>query len=231
MRHLTTLALLALIAAGPAAAAPADSMHGHSDDVVMRYTPASGGLGPRMSAIDHGKARADRYIKRGDQHFASAHYKLASEAYKIALQYDPVSEEAWEKHRKSFQMGRAIDGYVAKAEGLLEKGLNEEAASFLRLAVKLSPRDPVLWRLYERSLADNPHVVVITTEREAWDAFRRGREVLDGGRWEAAIRYFEEVLAFTKDDKLRYYSETHLKRAQERLRKEYPNLPLRVTDR
>ncbi len=187
---------------------------------------------PHPSPMDEHAARRTReYLDRGDKFFQSAHYKMASESYKIALQYDPVSEEAWEKHRKAFQMHRAIDGYVAKAEALLEKGLLEEAASFLRLAVRLSPRDPVLWRLYERSLAENPHVVVVTTEREAWDAFRRGREVLDGGRWEASIRYFEEVLAFTKDEKLKYYAETHLKRAQDKLKEEYPNLPVRIADR
>lgn len=185
-----------------------------------------------LAAAGTGRAaEASEYIARGDNYMRSAHYRMAAEAYKLALKYDPTSEEAWEKHRQSFQMDRAIGGYVAKAEALLEKGLFEEASSFLRLAVKLSPRDPVLWRLYERALAENPNVVVVTTEREAWDAFRRGREVLDGGRYEDAIRYFEPVIGFTQDAKLKYYAETHLKRAQEKLRLDYPNLPMRIVDR
>jgi tetratricopeptide (TPR) repeat protein len=161
----------------------------------------------------------------------SAHYAAAAESYKIALKYEPESEELWEKHRQAFQMGRAIDGYVAKAEALLDKGLHEEAASFLKLAVRLSPRNMTLWRLYERALAENPHVVVVTTEQEAWDAYRRGREVLDGGRPGAAIRYFEPVIAFTSDERLKFYAERLLAKAEETVRKDYPNLPSRITDR
>jgi len=174
---------------------------------------------------------AARYEHRGDLHMKSAHYAAASEAYKVALKYDPENEKIWEKHRQAFQMVRAIDGYVAKAEALLAKGLHEEAASFLKLAVRLSPRNQTLWRLYERSLAENPHVVVVTTEQEAWDAYRRGREVLDGGRYGAATRYFEPVVAFTKDERLKFYAERMLAKAEEKLREEYPNLPKRITDR
>ena len=174
---------------------------------------------------------AQRYTDRGDKFMKSAHYGMAAESYKIAMKYSPQDDDLWDKHRQAFQMGRAVDGYVAKAEALLDKGLFEEAASFLKLAVRLNPRDPILWRLYERALGENPHVVVVTTEREAWDAFRRGREVLDGGKWDAAIRYFEPVIAFTKDSKLMFYAERHLARAQERQREEYPNLPARIADR
>lgn len=174
---------------------------------------------------------AARYERKGDVHMKAAHYGAAAEAYKIALKFDPTNDKLWKKHRQSFQMGRAIDGYVAKAEALLDKGLYEEAASFLKLAVKMSPRNQILWRLYERSLTENPHVVVVTTEQEAWDSYRRGREVLDGGRYAAAIRYFEPVIAFTTDERLKFYASRLLAKAEEKVRQDYPNLPKRIVDR
>jgi tetratricopeptide (TPR) repeat protein len=174
---------------------------------------------------------SDRYIRKGDLHMKSAHYQAATEAYKIALEFDPTNEKIWKKHRQAFQMDRAIEGYIAKAEALLDKGLHEEAASFLKLAVRLSPRNQILWRLYERALSENPHVVVVTTEQEAWDSYRRGREVLDGGRYDAAIRYFEPVIAFTKDERLRFYASRLLSEAEEKVRENYPNLPKRIVDR
>lgn len=182
-------------------------------------------------AASGGRGGTSKWERKGDKHLKSAHYKMAAESYKLALKHAPDDERLWDKHRQAFQMDRAIEGYVAKAEALLGKGLHEEAASFLKLAVRLDPRNQVLWRLYERALAENPHVVVVTTEQEAWDSYRRGREVLDGGRYLAAIRYFEPVLAFTKDERLRFYAKDLMAKAEDRVRREYPNLPRRLVDR
>lgn len=244
MKKLAFPLLLALVAAGPAAA----DMHTEDDLMVEGLDEADGMATSMVDPADvdpelmlpgpverYGKTRAtsgsNRWESKGDLHMKSAHYRSAAEAYKLALKYAPDSEKIWEKHRQAFQMDRAIEGYVAKAEALLDDGLHEEAASFLKLAVRLDPRNQILWRLYERALAENPHVVVVTTEQEAWDAYRRGREVLDGGRYGAAIRYFEPVLAYTGDERLKFYAEQHLAKAEEMLRKDYPNLPRRITDR
>lgn len=171
-----------------------------------------------------------RYIEKGDTYFRQYKFRLAAEAYKIALMHDPDNQEAWEKHRQAFDRVKAIDVYLERARRLHHEGRYEEAQVYLRQAVKLNPRSYDAWRHYERLLAENPEVVVIQSEKDAWDAYRQAKLHYDQGDLDAAGRYLEEIYRFTQDPTLRYYAKSYLQKVQLRMKEERPNLRIPVTD-
>lgn len=173
-------------------------------------------------------AQSNAYEKRGDEYMKLSRYRLASECYKVALKYDPANEALWEKHRQSFERERAVEDYVNRAKEMLAKGFVEDAGNLLQEAVRLNPRDDVLWRMYEGTLVQNPNIAVIRTERDAWDAFKRGRDLFDSGHFEAARRIFGKVAEATRDQKLLYYARDYLHRTEGKLRDFYPTMETRT---
>ncbi len=170
---------------------------------------------------------ASDYERRGDNYVKEHRYRLAAATYKIALKYAPDSNDLWEKHRQAIEQGKAIEEYVARGKEMLAKGFIEDAGNLFKQAVKLNPRDETTWRLYENTLVQNPHTVVIRTERDAWLAFRKGRTNFDAGHYEAARRIFKMVAEKTSDQKLLYYARDYLNRTDEKLRDFYPNIETR----
>jgi tetratricopeptide (TPR) repeat protein len=172
-----------------------------------------------------------KYITKGDAYFKAYQFRLAAEAYKIALMHDPESQEAWEKHRQAFDRVKAIDLYLAKAQRLRREGRFEEAQDYLRQAVKMNPRSYQVWRQYERSLAENPEVVVIQSEKDAWDAYRQAKVRYEEGDLDAARRYLEEIYRFTQDPTLKYYAKSYLQKVQLKTKEARPSMRITVTDK
>jgi len=166
---------------------------------------------------------AAEYERRADESMKEHRYRLAAATYKIALKYAPDSQELWEKHRQAIEAEKAVEEYVQRGKDMLSKGYVEDAGNLFREAVKLDPRNETLWRLYENTLVQNPHTVVIRSERDAWMAFKKGRTNFDAGHFEAARRIFQKVAESTSDQKLLYYARDYLNRTDEKLRDFYPN--------
>lgn len=177
------------------------------------------------------REKAEDFAKRGDFYLEQYRYRCAAQCFKTALRYDPDNKEIWEKHRQAFNRFRVVEGYVEKAKRLAAKGYFEEACNVIRLALKTNPRDDILWRMYEGFLAANPHVISINTEREAWEIYETGRKAFEDKRYEAAKRYFDSVLDFSKDEKLRFYVKKYLEKTETRIKEFYPNVRMRVADR
>ena len=185
-------------------------------------------IGISLSAPSIGKgASASEYERRADSYMEKHRYRLAAASYKIALKYAPENKELWEKHRQAIEAGKAIEEYVQRGKEMLEKGYIEDAGNLFREAVKLEPRNETLWRLYENTIVQNPHTVVIKSERDAWMAFKKGRSNFDAGHYEAARRIFEKVAEKSSDEKLLYYARDYLNRTDEKLRDFYPNMKQR----
>ena len=171
---------------------------------------------------------ASKYEKRADGYMKEHRYRLAAATYKIALKHSPANKDLWEKHRQAIDAGKAIEEYVQRGKEMLTKGYIEDAGNLFREAVKLDPRNETLWRLYENTLVQNPHTVVIRSERDAWMAFKKGRTNFDAGHYEAARRIFKKVATSTTDEKLLYYARDYLNRTDEKLRDFYPNMEQRT---
>lgn len=181
--------------------------------------------------VSASRDKAEDFAKRGDFYVDQYRYRCAAQCYKTALRYDPDNRELWEKHRKAFNRFRVVEGYIEKAKSLAAKGYYEEACNVVRLALKTNPRDDILWRMYESFLASNPHVVSINSEREAWEIYETGKKAYEDKRFEAAKRYFDAVLDYSKDEKLRFYVKKFLEKTETRIKEFYPNVSMRVADR
>lgn len=183
------------------------------------------------SALDRYRLRvkgAGDYIQEGDEYASQYRFGLASEAYKIAIKKDPANTVAWAKHREAMEKGKAVGDLIRRAQRHLKAGEFEDASRLLQQAVKLNPRDDSVWSLYESALRRNPNVVVILDEREAWEAFKKGKSFLDGGRLEEAKLYFSRVQQTTQDSSLAYYAEKYLAKTEGLLKRSFPNEQIHI---
>lgn len=192
-----------------------------------------------MMALGHGSAAAlDRwqlhlksandYIREGDDYAKQYRFGLAAEAYKIALKKDPDNQAAWQKHRDAMERGKAVGDLIRRAQRYLKAGEFEEASRLLQQAVKLNPRDDAVWSLYESALHRNPNVVVILDEREAWEAFKKGKAFLEADRLEEAKLYFSRVRQSTQDSSLVYYAEKYLEKTEGLLKRHFANEKIQI---
>lgn len=175
----------------------------------------------------HLKSAGD-YIQEGDDYAKQYRFGLAAEAYKIALKKDPDSQEAWTKHRDALERGKAVGDLIRRGQQYLKAGEFENASRLLQQAVKLNPRDDSVWRLYEGALQRNPNVVVIMDEREAWEAFKKGKSFLEADRLEEAKLYFSRVQQATQDPSLAYYAEKYAVKTDNLLKRHFPNEKLDI---
>ncbi len=178
---------------------------------------------PLVFLVLHGRSWARDFEAEGDRYMAACRYRLAAEAYKIAIKNDPANKRLWEKHREALEKSKGIAYYTEEAKRLMKLGYMEDASIMLREAVKLNPRDESLWHMYETCLRSNPNFVVLQSERDAWKMFEKGKERFARGRYEAALRYFRKVAAFTKDKKLQFYASSYVVKTLRKLRDFYPN--------
>jgi tetratricopeptide (TPR) repeat protein len=172
--------------------------------------------------------QASDYEVRGDKYMEEHRYRVAAATYKIALKYAPSNNDLWEKHRVAIESGKSIEIFVNRGKELLKKGFIEDAGAMFQQAVKLDPRNETLWRLYENTLIESPHVAVIRSERDAWMVFKQGRGNFDKGHYQAARRMFAKVAETTTEEKLLYYARDYLKKTDERLRDFHINEELRT---
>lgn len=168
---------------------------------------------------------------RGDEYMRQSRFELAAEHYKIALKRDPGNQALWEKHRRAFNQGRAIQRLIDRARSLSARGEHEEATLALQQAILLSPRDQKLWRLYENSLRGNPNIAVILDDEQAWENFKKGKSQFKEGRLAEARYYFGRVGAATRDPALSYFARRYLERTNKKLSDRYPNIQVKITER
>ncbi|MBI3893339.1 MAG: tetratricopeptide repeat protein [Candidatus Wallbacteria bacterium] len=166
---------------------------------------------------------ANDYIQEGDDYAQQYRFGLSAEAYKIAIKKDPANPVAWAKHREAMEKGKAVGDLIRRAQRHLKAGEFEDASRLLQQAVKLNPRDDSVWSLYESALRRNPNVVVILDEREAWEAFKKGKAFLEGNRLEEAKLYFSRVNQTTQDSSLAYYAEKYLEKTEALMKRSFPN--------
>jgi len=171
---------------------------------------------------------ASEYEVRGDKYMKEHRYRVAAATYKIALKYAPDSSELWEKHRQAIESGKSVEIYVNRGKKLLGKGFVEDAGKMFQQAVKLEPRNETLWKLYENTLIESPHIAVIANDRDAWMVFKQGRDNFDRGHFQAARRMFAKVAEHTTEEKLLYYARDYMKKTDERLRDFHINEELRT---
>ncbi len=177
------------------------------------------------SALDRyrlGIKSAEDYIREGDAYTRQYRFGLAAEAFKTALKKDPENVEAWNKHRSALERGKVVGDLIHRGQTHLKRGEYEDAARVLQQAVKLNPRDDSVWGLYESALHRNPNVVLILDEREAWEAFKKGKAFLEGDRFEEAKLYFSRVRQSTRDSSLAYYADKYLAKTDDLMKRHYP---------
>jgi tetratricopeptide (TPR) repeat protein len=208
-------------------------------DPMPRDWPAQGSLGfqvtePRLarSTVDADVAeRSRKYLERGDQFMAHYQFRLAADSYKLALMRDPDNQEAWEKHREAIDRAKAIDRYLSKATVLRKEGRFEEAQAAARSAVRLDPRNADAWKIYESLVDRDPDVVIINSERDAWDAYREAKTLYEQGHHDAALKYLDQVHRFTGDPHLKFYAKSYIQKVQLKLKEQYPGPAITVTEK
>jgi len=175
--------------------------------------------------------RASKYIERGDKFLARYQPGLAVDMYKLALMCDPDSQEAWEKHRAAIDRMKAIDRYLDKAIRLRKEGRFDEAQVAARSALRLDPKNRDAWKIYEGLVERDPDVVVINSERDAWDAYREAKALYEGGHMDSALKYLDQVYKFTGDPHLKFYAKSYIQKVQLKLKERYPGMGITVTEK
>jgi tetratricopeptide (TPR) repeat protein len=173
----------------------------------------------------------EKYIERGDKYMGIYQFQLAAQNYKLALMRDPENAEAWEKHKQAVERMKAVGHYLDKNRKYVREGRYEEAQDAARNALKLDPRNISAWKAYEHSLAKDPDVIVIQSERDAWDAYRDAKALYESGHIEAANKYLDQVYKFTQDPTLKYYTKSYMQKVQLKMKERYPSARLTITDK